>query len=109
MENASNVSTAEIENFLIRRLGDKEGSEIMEYVHSEIEKKAAERVSEVKTETALWRSELKNEFFNKEDAVTLEHRLVKRVSAVEGTIILWGFVFWITTLIAFYVIFKFII
>ena len=109
MENASNVSTAEIENFLVRRLGDQEGSEIMEYVRSEIEKKATERVSEVKTENALWRSELKNEFYNKEDAVNLEQKLVKRVSEVEGTIILWGFVFWITTLIAFYVIFKFIL
>ncbi|MEO7314942.1 MAG: hypothetical protein ABIW47_07145 [Ginsengibacter sp.] len=109
MENGSNVSTAEIENFLVRRLGEQEGAEIIEYVHSEIEKKVAERISEVKTETALWRSELKNEFYNKEDAIALEQKLVKRVSAVEGTIILWGFVFWITTLIAFYVIFKFVL
>ena len=109
MENGSNVSTSEIENFLIRRLGEQEGAEIIEYVHSEIEKKVTERISEVKTETALWRSELKNEFYNKEDAIALEQKLVKRVSAVEGTIILWGFVFWITTLIAFYVIFKFVL
>lgn len=109
MENASNVSTAEIENFLIRRLGEQEGKEIIEYVQSEIDKKTEERIAEVKTETALWRSELKNEFFNKEDAINLEEKLVKRVSAVEGTIILWGFVFWITALIAFYVIMKFII
>lgn len=109
MENASNVSTAEIENFLIRRLGEQEGQEIIEYVHSEIDKKTEERIAEVKAETALWRSELKNEFYNKEDAINLEQKLMKRVSAVEGTIILWGFVFWITTLIAFYVILKFII
>lgn len=109
MENGSNVSTAEIENFLTRRLGEQEGAEIITYVHSEIEKKVSERISEVKTETALWRSELKNEFYNKEDAIALEQKLIKRVSAVEGTIILWGFVFWITTLIAFYVIFKFIL
>ena len=108
-ENVSNVSTSEIENFLIRRLGEKEGNEIIIYLHSEIDKKTEERIAEVKTETALWRSELKNEFYNKEDAINLEQKLVKRVSAVEGTIILWGFVFWITTLIAFYVIFKFII
>ena len=108
MENTSNVSTAEIENFLIRRLGEKEGQEIIEYVKSEIDKKTEERIAEVKAETALWRAELKNEFYNKEDAVNLEQKLVKRVSAVEGTIILWGFVFWITTLIAFYVIFKFL-
>lgn len=109
MENASNVSTSEIENFLIRRLGDQEGKEIIEYVNSEIDKKSEERIAEVKAETALWRSELKNEFYNKEDAINLEEKLVKRVSEVEGTIILWGFVFWITTLIAFYVIMKFII
>ena len=107
MENASNVSTAEIENFLIRRLGEQEGKEIIEYVHSEIDKKTEERIAEVKTETALWRSELKNEFYNKEDALNLEVKLIKRVSSVEGTIILWGFVFWITLLIAFYVIAKF--
>ena len=81
----------------------------MVYVNSEIERKVSERISEVKAETALWRSELKNDFYNKEDAINLEQKLVKRVSAVEGTIILWGFVFWITTLIAFYVIFKFVI
>ena len=109
MESSVNVSTADIENFLIRRLGEKEGAEIMEYVHSEIDKKVSERISEARTETALWRSELKNEFYNKEDAVALEQKLVKRVSSVEGTIILWGFVFWITTLIAIYVIFKFIV
>lgn len=109
MENVSKVSTAEIENFLIRRLGEKEGQEIIDYVRSEIDKKSEERIAEVKAETALWRTELKNEFYNKEDAVNLEQKLVKRVSAVEGTIILWGFVFWITTLVAFYVIFKFLI
>ncbi|MEO6683863.1 MAG: hypothetical protein ABIN48_13655 [Ginsengibacter sp.] len=109
MENASNVSTTEIENFLVRRLGEKEGSDIMEYVHSEIDKKVSERTAEVQAEIALWRTELKNEFYNKEDAISLEEKLVKRVSAVEGTIILWGFVFWITTLVAFYVIFKFIV
>ena len=109
MENPSNVSTAEIENFLVRRLGEQEGAEIIEYIHSEIDKKVSERIDEVKTETALWRSELKKEFHNKEDALALEQKLVKRVSSVEGTIILWGFVFWITTLIAIYVIFKFIV
>ena len=109
MENASNVSTSEIENFLIRRLGEQEGKEIIEYVHLEIDKKTDERIAEVKAETALWRSEMKNDFFNKEDAINLEQKLIKRVSAVEGTIILWGFVFWITILIAFYAIAKFVL
>ena len=109
MENASNVSTSEIENFLIRRLGEQEGKKIIEYVHLEIDKKTDERIAEVKAETALWRSEMKNDFFNKEDAINLEQKLIKRVSAVEGTIILWGFVFWITILIAFYAIAKFVL
>lgn len=109
MDRPSKVSTAEIENFLVRRLGEKEGAEIIEYVHSEIDKKVGERIDEVRAESALWRSEIKNTFYNKEEAIALEQKLVKRVSSVEGTIILWGFVFWITTIIAIYVIFKFIV
>lgn len=108
MENNTNVSTAEIENFLIRRLGEQEGREIMDYVHSEIDKKVSERISEAQNESALWRTEMKNDFATKEDAITLENKLVKRVSSVEGTLILWGFVFWFTLIIAMYVIFKFI-
>ena len=50
---------------------------------------------------------MKNDFATKEDAALLEKKLVKRVSAVEGTIILWAFVFWFTLIIAMYVIFKF--
>jgi hypothetical protein len=107
MDNLTNVSTSEIQNFLVRRLGEKEASEIMEYIHSEIDKQVHARVDETKNEIVVWRNEMKNDFATKEDAALLEKKLVKRVSAVEGTIILWAFVFWFTLIIAMYVIFKF--
>jgi hypothetical protein len=108
MDNATNISTSEIRNFLIRRLGDKEASEIMDYINTEIDKEVHARVDESRNEIALWRNEMKNDFATKEDAAVFEKKLVKRVSAVEGTIILWAFVFWFTLIIAMYVIFKFI-
>jgi hypothetical protein len=108
MDNETNISTGEINNFLVRRLGEKEAVEIMEYIHSEIDKQVAAKVEATKAEITLWRNELKNDFATKEDAVISEKKLIKRVSAVEGTIILWAFVFWFTLIIAMYVIFKFI-
>jgi hypothetical protein len=107
MDNVTNVSTSEIQNFLVRRLGEKEASEIMEYIHSEIDKQVHARIDQTKNEIVVWRNEMKNDFATKEDAALLEKKLVKRVSAVEGTIILWAFVFWFTLIIAMYVIFKF--
>lgn len=108
MENNTNISTIEMETFLSRRLGEKESQEVMEYINTEVDKQVALKITESKNETALWRSEMKNDFATKEDAVSLEKKLLKRVSAVEGTLILWGFVFWFTLIIAMYVIFKFI-
>ncbi|MEO6814221.1 MAG: hypothetical protein ABI172_09845 [Ginsengibacter sp.] len=108
MENNTNISTIEMETFLSRRLGEKESQEVMEYINTEVDKQVALKITESKNETALWRSEMKNDFATKEDAVSLEKKLIKRVSAVEGTLILWGFVFWFTLIIAMYVIFKFI-
>ena len=108
MENSSNISTAEIHNFLIRRLGEKEASEIMEYIHTEIDKAIVAKGDETKQEISQWRTEIKSSFATKEDAANLEKKLIKRVSAVEGTIILWAFVFWFTLIIAVYIIFKFI-
>jgi hypothetical protein len=107
MDNVTNVSTSEIQNFLVRRLSEKEASEIMEYIHSEIDKQVHARIDQTKNEIVVWRNEMKNDFATKEDAALLEKKLVKRVSAVEGTIILWAFVFWFTLIIAMYVIFKF--
>lgn len=103
------ISTSEIENFLKRRLGDQEAAEIMEYIEEEIDKNINARVKDVQDEIILWRKELKNEFATKEDADVLQKKLVKRVSAVEGTIILWGFVFWITLILAVYIIAEFVV
>ena len=108
MDNPSNISTGEIRNFLVRRLGEKEADEIMEYIDSEINKNIEARGDETRQEIDRWRNELKDNFATKEDAAVLEKSLVKRVSAVEGTIILWAFVFWFTLIIAMYIIFKFI-
>jgi hypothetical protein len=108
MDNETSISTSEINNFLVRRLGEKEAAEIMEYIDAEIDKEVAAKVDETNRQINLWRTEIKNDFATKEDAVNLEKKLVKRVSSVEGTIILWAFVFWFTLIIAMYVIFKFI-
>jgi uncharacterized membrane protein len=108
MEEPSNISTAEIHNFLVRRLGEKEADEIMEYIQSEIDKNIVAKGDETRLEIDRWRNELKDNFATKADQETFEKRLIKRVSAVEGTIILWAFVFWFTLIIAMYIIFKFI-
>ena len=108
MDNTSNLSTSEIQNFLTRRLGEKEASEIMDYIRDEINKNVDYKGDETKREIEQWRNEIKGNFLTKEDAANLEKKLVKRVSAVEGTIILWSFVFWFTLIIAIYVIFKFV-
>lgn len=108
MENSSAISTTEIHNFLVRRLGEKEALEIMEYIRSEIDSAVVAKGDETKQEINLWRNEMKNNFATKEDAANLEKKLIKRISAIEGTIILWAFVFWFTLIIAMYIIFKFI-
>lgn len=108
MENPSTISTSEIKNFLVRRLGEKEADEIMEYIEDEINKNIAAKGDETKNEIDRWRNEMKDKFATKEDSANLEKKLIKRVSAVEGTIILWSFVFWFTLIIAMYIIFKFI-
>jgi hypothetical protein len=104
----TNLSNSDLENFLSRRLGEKEASEIMVYVNEEVDKRVDTRIAESREEITSWRNDMKNDFATKDDAVNLQNKLVKRVSAVEGTIILWAFVFWITLIIAVYVIFKFV-
>ena len=107
MEVPPNISNTEIQNFLIRRLGEKEAAEIMEYMDTEIDKKVSEKVDASRKEIALWRDDMKNVFASKEDAARLEKKLVKRVSGAEGTLILWSFVFWLTLIIAMVVVIKF--
>ena len=107
MEAPANLSNTEIQNFLIRRLGEKEADEILEYINTEVDKRVSEKVDASRKEITLWRDEMKNVFASKEDAAKLEKKLVKRVSAVEGTLILWSFVFWLTLIIAMVIILKF--
>ncbi len=108
MDSPGVISRSEIQNFLIRRLGEKEASEIMTYIDTEVDKEVASKVDASQKEIALWRDDMKNVFASKEDAAILEKKLVKRVSAAEGTLILWSFVFWLTLIVAVFCIFKFI-
>ena len=108
MQSPEIIPHSEIHNFLIRRLGEKEAAEIMNYIDTEVDKEVASRVDASKKEIALWRDDMKNVFATKDDAAVLEKKLVKRVSAAEGTLILWSFVFWLTLIIAVFCIFKFI-
>ena|SRR5450432_1097341 len=107
METPANFYNTDIQNFLMRRLGEKESAEIMEYINTEIDRKVAEKVDASKKEITLWRDDMKNVFATKEDAIKLEKKLVKRVSAAEGTLILWSFVFWLTLIVAMIIVLKF--
>ncbi|HEX7457706.1 MAG TPA: hypothetical protein VF301_04650 [Ginsengibacter sp.] len=108
MDTPVNISNSEINNFLIRRLGEKEAEEVMSYINTEIDKEVAEKVDAFKKEIALWRDDMKNVFATKEDYAKFEKKLTRRVSRAEGTLILWSFVFWLTLIIAIVVIFKLI-
>lgn len=108
MESPEIMPHSEIHNFLIRRLGEKEAAEIMSYIDTEVDKEVAAKVDASKKEITLWRDDMKNVFATKDDAAVLEKKLVKRVSAAEGTLILWSFVFWLTLIVAVFCIFKFI-
>ncbi|GAC1384036.1 MAG: hypothetical protein NVSMB45_11820 [Ginsengibacter sp.] len=101
------LPSSEINNFLIRRLGEKEAAEVMSYINSEVDKQVDLRISNSHKEMGLWRDNMHKEFASKADADDLRDRLVKRVSKAESTLILWGIVFWITSLIALYCFLKF--
>ncbi len=102
------IHSNEIENFLVRRLGDKEAAEIMTYIGKEVDRRVEDRVDYSKKEISVWREDMKEIFATREDAAILQNKLVKRVSAAEGTLILWSFVFWITLIVAVFCIIKFI-
>jgi hypothetical protein len=108
MDTPSNIPSSDIRNFLVRRLGEKEAAEIMDYINAEIHKALAEKDDASRREIALWRAEMKDQFATKEDAGHLEKKLIRRVSAAEGTLIVWSFVFWITLIIAVYILFRFL-
>lgn len=93
-------SNADIRNFLVRRLGEKEAEEIMSYINKEVALQVDNKVTESKSEIALWRTEMQNVFATKEDSDRLRGRLLKRVSKAENTLLLWTFVFWLTALLS---------
>ena len=68
----------------------------MTYIDKEVDREVAMQVDASKKEIALCRDDMKNVFATKEDAAVLQNKLIKRVSAAEGTLILWSFVFWLT-------------
>lgn len=104
---SENLSNTEVENFLIRRLGEKEASEIMEYINTEVNTMVSEKTDAAKKEVTLWRDDMKNIFATRDDAAKMEKKLLKRVSRAEGTLILWSFVFWLTLIIVMFIILKF--
>ena len=106
MDTPGNISNSEIKSFLIRRLGEKEAEEVMDYINNEIDKEVAEKVDASKKEIALWRDDMKDVFAIKDDYAKFEKKLIRRVSRAEGTLILWSFVFWLTLIIAVIIIFK---
>jgi hypothetical protein len=108
MDKSPDISTAEVNNFLVRRLGEKEASEIMNYINTEIEKQVAFKTDAVKTEIILWREEMARVFASKDAYEKMQTKLIRRVSGAESTLILWAFVFWITQIAAVYCILTFI-
>src|SRR5688500_4025480 len=96
MDKSPDISTAEVNNFLVRRLGEKEASEIMNYINTEIEKQVAFKTDDVKKEIILWREEMARVFASKDAYEKMQAKLIRRVSGAESTLILWAFVFWIT-------------
>ncbi|MEP6617604.1 MAG: hypothetical protein ABJA57_13535 [Ginsengibacter sp.] len=107
MNPASEITSAEMRNFLTRRLGEKEAAEVMGYIDTAIEKEVTQKTDNLRTEITAWRNDLKNVFATKEDDLKLQTRLLKRVSSAEGTLILWSFVFWLTQLVAILCFIKF--
>jgi len=108
MDTPTDISTAEINNFLVRRLGEKEASEIMGYINTEIDKQVSLKTDAIKQEIILWREEMSKVFASKEAYEKMQTKLIRRVSGAESTLILWAFVFWITQIAAVYCILRFI-
>ena len=108
MGKPGDISTVEINNFLIRRLGEKEASEIMTYINNEVEKEVSAKTDTIKKEIITWREEMSKVFATKEAYEKMQIKLMKKVSGIESTLILWAFVFWITQIFAVYCIIKFV-
>lgn len=108
MDTPTDISTTEINNFLVRRLGEKEASEIMAYINTEIEKQVSLKTDAIKKEIISWREEMSRVFASKEAYEKMQAKLVRRISGAESTLILWAFVFWITQIATVYCILKFV-
>ncbi|HVZ95338.1 MAG TPA: hypothetical protein VG847_00580 [Chitinophagaceae bacterium] len=106
MDNANNISGADLKNFLIRRLGEKEADEVMSYVNAVIDKEVSGKTDAAKKEIAQWRDDMKSTVATKDDYAKFEKKLIRRVSRAEGTLILWSFVFWLTLIIALVIVLK---
>ena len=104
---SGNISASDLHNFLVRRLGDKkEADEMEEYITAEINRQVADKTDAVKKEVTQWRDDIKNIMATKDDYAKFEKKLIRRVSRAEGTLILWSFVFWLTLIISFVIVFK---
>ena len=108
MDKADDISTPDIRNFLVRRVGEKEADEIMTYINTEVEKEVSAKTGETRKEIMTWREEMSKIFATKEAYEKMQLKLVKRISGIESTLILWGIVFWITQILAVYCIIKFV-
>lgn len=108
MDKPIDVSTVEINNFLVRRLGEKEAAEIMAYINKEVEREVAAKTDAVKKEITTWREEMSKVFAPKEAYEKMQIKLMKKVSGIESTLILWAFVFWLTQILAVYCIIRFV-
>lgn len=107
MDTQPNLSRSEVNNFLTRRLGEKEAGEMMSYIDSAVQSEVSAKVEDTKKQMLAWKEEMHTVFATKDDAKDLQTKLVKRVSNAESTSILWSFVFWITALIAVLCFLKF--
>jgi len=106
MDNSENISETDLRNFLVRRLGEREADEIMQYVDATIDRQLQGGSDAAKKEIAAWREDMKNTVASREDYAKFEKKLIRRVSRAEGTLILWSFVFWLTLIIAFVIVLR---
>lgn len=108
MDKPVDTSTVDINNFLIRRLGEREASEVMAYINAEVEREVSVKSDTVKKEIITWREEMNKVFATREAYEKMQSKLTRRISGVESTLILWAIVFWITQILAVYCIIKFV-
>ena len=108
MDKPIDLSKGEINNFLTRRLGEKEASEIMTYINTEVAKEVSLISDATKNEIITWREEMSKVFATREAYEKMQGKLIKKVSRIESTLILWAFVFWLTQIFAVFCIIKFV-